>query len=267
MTVKVEQTGRALLEFMVKQDGQKTKEKYFVNLPELTIRGIFSGKIFLELCGSVTITSSSGYVSQIDFIPKPWFYGEYHNIKGSIYCNSTGKTSKSSQSIDCEYSISGKWAGKSIVTKRETGEETLLFDFDAASPRPDKLIKTPSSSRPLESRQVWGKVSKMIETGDLSGATKEKASIEQKQREIRKDRERKGEIWTPKYFEFVQDCADGEDKPKKKSSGSLPSLLGYSKGQVPQKYDSIYRSSGGLTDIGGWKMSRESDIWNDRLDR
>ncbi len=78
MTIKVEQTGHTIIV------NHKHNETYEISLPELVLRGILTGKIFVELTGKTRITSSSNVVAEIEFLPKPWFSGDYHHIKGHI---------------------------------------------------------------------------------------------------------------------------------------------------------------------------------------
>eukprot|EP00158_Paraphelidium_tribonemae_P009678 Partr_v1_DN28927_c4_g1_i9_m25240 putative Oxysterol-binding protein len=79
MAIRVTQTGRAQL--LDKRHG----ETFAIMLPDLVIRGLLSGNIFLELEGSINIVGSSGYVATVEFLPKPWFVGDYHHIKVSYF--------------------------------------------------------------------------------------------------------------------------------------------------------------------------------------
>ena len=40
------------------------------NLPNLSVSGILSGVLFIELSGKTTIESSCGSIAEIEFIPK-----------------------------------------------------------------------------------------------------------------------------------------------------------------------------------------------------
>ncbi|ORZ30340.1 hypothetical protein BCR44DRAFT_95178 [Catenaria anguillulae PL171] len=79
--IKVEQTGRAVVT-VFPPDG--SVDEYFVTLPEMALRGLLSGQLFVELLGKSSITSASGYQTVFEYVPKGWFTGEYHSIKGTI---------------------------------------------------------------------------------------------------------------------------------------------------------------------------------------
>jgi hypothetical protein len=52
----------------------------------------------------------------------------------------------------------------------------------------------------FESQKLWSTVTKNIIARDLDKATEEKASIEDKQRKIRQEREAGGDVWEPRFF-------------------------------------------------------------------
>lgn len=66
---------------------------------------------------------------------------------------------------------------------------------------------------PSESAAVWSSVSEGILSKNWEKAREAKKSIEEKQRELVKDRNSKGQTWIPKYFnlsytkECVWDCS------------------------------------------------------------
>ena len=49
-----------------------------------------------------------------------------------------------------------------------------------------------------------------LENGDLKAASTEKHRIEEKQRSMRKEREKRGEKWRARYFEEEEDSKTGE---------------------------------------------------------
>ncbi len=110
MTVKVEQTGEARL------TTPQFNDVYKVSFPELTIRGLLSGNIFLDLCGRTVITSESGFTAHVEYLPKPWFSGDYHHIKCTIFRNG--------QETAPEYTITGRWMQKMMIAK--TGQVRTL---------------------------------------------------------------------------------------------------------------------------------------------
>lgn len=113
----------------VVQDGQiqlwipQYEEEIRITYPEVYMRSLFTGSPFLELTGTSFIQSSTGSSTEIHFIPKPWFSGEYHKIRAiingskiqnqlqssnsSLSCTES-ITNISSDNEECLY-LSGKW--------------------------------------------------------------------------------------------------------------------------------------------------------------
>ena len=149
--------------------------------------------MFIELSGISKITSSSGVVATIEYVPKPWFYGEYHTIKGAIF-----QQDKESSPL---YTLTGKWTESMYYKSAQSSQPELLHD--AKSPRPGKSIKPISEQGDLESRKVWQKVTDALLATNYAVASKEKTDIEERQRAFRREREKTGEVWAPKFFEFV----------------------------------------------------------------
>lgn len=152
--------------------------------------GLLSGKIFIELIGKTRITSSTGYISEIEFIQKGWFYGDYFQIKGFI-----------KDGLGVSYSLSGDWTKKTMFSKNGQAEEQLLFDSET---QPHKRKFAPLDKQTeLESHALWGTCTKAINEGDFGSASKLKTDIEEKQRAIRKQRKENGTVWSPRFFTFT----------------------------------------------------------------
>jgi hypothetical protein len=148
-----------------------------------------SGKIFVELVGKTKITSSSGIVAELDFIPKGWFTGEYFHMKGLIK-DGLGQT----------HTLSGDWT-KQTFFKKDEGENELLFD--STNPPHARTFPEIENQPELDTHVLWGSVSKLLKSGDFNAASKLKSSIEETQRAIRKKRLQDGEFWNPNYFTFT----------------------------------------------------------------
>lgn len=80
-----------------------------------------------------------------------------------------------------------------------TGETEQLFDAKDA-PVVEKEVRPESEQEENESRRLWSKVTEGIKEKNLEKATTHKSAIEDAQRKANKEREEKGETWTPKYF-------------------------------------------------------------------
>ena len=57
---------------------------------------------------------------------------------------------------------------------------------------------------PTESAVIWGEVSQAILSKDWEKAREAKKAVEERQRELLRERESKGETWVPKHFTLSQ---------------------------------------------------------------
>lgn len=79
---------------------------------------------------------------------------------------------------------------------------------------------------PSESAVVWGEVNEGILTGDWEKATEAKRAVEEKQRELLRERKSKGETWIPKHFIVSYNKEDGWDcSPKEKIVSPAPIVV------------------------------------------
>ncbi|KAF1801206.1 hypothetical protein FB192DRAFT_1384635 [Mucor lusitanicus] len=207
-TIKVEQVGRAVLNL------KTFDEQYVIDYPDLLIRGVLTGSCYLELSGVCTITSNSGAKAVIEFIPKPWFGGEYHRIKGSItykgrdYCT-----------------LSGRWSNQSFYTKSGQSTKELLFDAEAEAMAERKTAPI-EEQQEIESHRLWGPVTEALKTKNYAVANAEKSKIEDWQRKIRKDRENNiAEPFKPVLFTFHKDT-EASDEYSKRTVSLLSNMVG-----------------------------------------
>lgn len=91
-----------------------------ITLPSLHIEGIVYGSPYVELNKSSTITSSTGYVSTIDYSGKGWISGK----KNSFTATMTKEGSK-----EVLYTVDGQWTDKFSVKEGKTKNEVdILFE-------------------------------------------------------------------------------------------------------------------------------------------
>lgn len=221
---------------------EKFKEEYMLSLPEIYVRGILTGAPFIELTGDVAMVSSSGFGVKMRFIPKPWFSGEYDQVEAVIFDTQSGKIhydiwGKWSNSVyfdehdeesekKCQFrkrkstsadSESDASATNSAYSTAVTGEaySTLVEDHTRKGPilfSSDLMPKVPFSVKPiskqteLESRRVWHPVAKALQQADYDEANLAKNKIENEQRDLRRKRAEKNEIWKPFFFEYEDFC-------------------------------------------------------------
>lgn len=186
-SIRVEQVGRAVLYV------KNFDEQYMIDFPDLLIRGVLTGGAYIELGGSCTVVGTNGARAVIDFVPKPWFGGEYNHIKGSLYVNEK-----------LHYTLSGRWSHQSFFSKAGSEDKELLFDA-AAEPMAERKTAPLEEQNELETHRIWGPVTEALKAKNFKLANAEKSKIEEWQRGIRKEREEKHEVWEPSLFVFEKD--------------------------------------------------------------
>ncbi|KAG0184662.1 hypothetical protein DFQ28_010754, partial [Apophysomyces sp. BC1034] len=193
----IEQVGRATLSV------KPWDEVYMIDFPDLLIRGVLTGAAYIELGGVCTISSTNGAKAVIEFVPKPWFGGEYNHIKGTI-------------SVDeKEYcTLSGRWSHQSYYVKSGESNKQLLFDAEA-EPMADRVTPPTETQQEIESHRLWGKVTEALNVKNYGVATAEKTKIEDWQRKLRKERADNNETWSPVLFTFEKDDAPANDYAKR----------------------------------------------------
>ncbi|CAO3587832.1 unnamed protein product [Absidia cylindrospora] len=202
-SIRVDQIGRAVLYL------QQWGEQYIIDFPYLMIRGFLTGAAYIELGGQCSITCNNGLQTALDFLPKPWFGGEYNHIKGSI-------TNKDDKKI---YELSGRWSHQTFYTKMdETAATTadskvLLFDAEE-EPMAERVTPPDQEQKDVESHRVWGKVTAALATKDHQKANVEKTKIEDWQRAVRKERADNNMTWSPELFVFDKDADASSDYNK-----------------------------------------------------
>ncbi|KAI9265609.1 hypothetical protein BY458DRAFT_457883 [Sporodiniella umbellata] len=207
-SIRVEQVGRAVL-YLKEYD-----EQYMIDFPDILIRGFLTGGAFIELGGTCTIQGSNESKTVIEFVPKPWFGGEYNHIKGSVYAG--GKL---------HYHLSGRWSHQSFYSPaKEEGHKELLFDAEA-EPMAERVTPPVEEQSEIESHRLWGPVTLAIRDKNFKLANKEKTRIEDWQRTVRKEREESKETWEPKLFKFETDLEAPNGSAYQKTNHQLKTRI------------------------------------------
>ncbi|SAM03677.1 hypothetical protein [Absidia glauca] len=199
-SIKVDQIGRAVL-YVKPWD-----EQYIINFPHLMIRGFLTGAAYIELGGNCSITCSNGVQTVMEFVPKPWFGGEYNHIKGSINYQGTE-----------QYTLSGRWSHQSFYTKKGESDKNLLFDAQE-EPMAKRVTPPVEEQLDIESHRLWGKVTAALTEKDYTTANIEKSKIEDWQRSVRKERADNNITWKPDLFVFDKDADATSEYDKKNVS-------------------------------------------------
>ena len=173
-TIQVKQVGHAILR--VKLAGSDKEELYLITLPNLLIEGLWYGAPYVEFTGNSYIQSTTGLLTTLSYTGKGYFSGKAHSFKATIGAGGNAL-----------YTVEGEWAGVSKYKgKSVSGGSNELF-WDASTQREEVSVEAVEQQGDMESRKVWKTVAHGIRSGDFETASKDKARIENAQRQKRKD--------------------------------------------------------------------------------
>ncbi|WVZ12019.1 hypothetical protein V8G54_016549 [Vigna mungo] len=168
-------------------------ETYEMNSPNLVIRILpIPGT---EWVGNLSIRClETGLVAELNYMSQSFFGfgGGRRQIKGKIY---------HSLSTKILYKVEGHWDRTVTVKSTSNAEERVIYDArEVISGLQAPIVMNPESVWPTETAVVWGELSEAILNKDWEKAREAKKTVEERQRELLREREAKGENWTPKHF-------------------------------------------------------------------
>lgn len=173
----------------------KHNETYVCTFPSAYGRSILTVP-WVELGGPVTITcEQTGYKANIEFIMKPFYGGKKHRVTGEIL-------RPNNEPI---LAIDGEWNGVMYSKSPPSSSGKQVFVDTTNLPVIKKHVKAVSVQDSFESRNVWKEVTRALKLKDVNSATAAKSFIEQRQRDLLKDRLEKGVKWRTRYFEPAND--------------------------------------------------------------
>ena len=207
-TIYVRQVGHAVLHI------DKYDEDYLITLPPLSIEGLVRGAPYVELNKSSYIVSSSGYTSRIDYSGAGWVSGSKNRVSAVMFPHGKEK-SKS----DIIYKAEGSWTD-SFTIKATSGPEVEKYEAKK-EPKSQLKVADISEQDPLESRRAWKKVADAIQNGDMATTAREKSTIEEKQRDLRKKEASENREWERIFFSKARSIPVSEKLVKQVPSGHL----------------------------------------------
>ena len=184
-------------------------EVYYISWPAVYVRGIMFGTLLMEIAGTVQILCPQTELqADVEFVPKPWFGGSYHQVKGGV---------KKKGDTTCLYTLAGSWTSKMTATNSATKEERVLFD-KSAEPEGCAMVQPPFDEEEEAKKEVhvrawstittWEKTAEAVRTNDQKSATTHKTAVEEYQRKLRAERTEKGITYEPTLFK--KGAAEGE---------------------------------------------------------
>ncbi|KAG6384823.1 hypothetical protein SASPL_153642 [Salvia splendens] len=178
-------------------------ETYVANSPKLIIRFLpFSsvewiGNVIIR-CQETDLEAQLSYRGN-SFWPRP---SVHRSIKGKIVRSSTSETI---------YDIDGHWDSVMVKDVRNGKQTTIYNAKETISGLKTPTLKDPKAVSTSESSLVWGEVSRAILEKRWDKARECKNEIEERQREIARERKLKEEKWIPKHFTVFHSKESGWD--------------------------------------------------------
>ncbi|KAL5534707.1 hypothetical protein ACEPAG_1171 [Sanghuangporus baumii] len=178
--------------------GRPEDGEYVITMPNMYARGILFGKMVFELGDTcVARNEKTGMQCDLDFKTKGFFTGTYNAITGRVRHNG----------VDIG-EISGRWSHAMEFKPSKPGAtKRILFDPDSEQGKriAEKIVPPEEEQEPAESRRQWRELTRAIMKKDMDAATDAKCAVEDAQREDRRVRDEKGEVFVPRFFEKRED--------------------------------------------------------------
>ncbi|KAF4439564.1 hypothetical protein F53441_12550 [Fusarium austroafricanum] len=183
--VAVRPTGCAI----IKDD--KHNEQSLMTMPTILVKGVTTGNPYPELDGPAYITSTSRYLTKINFHGKGRFgFGQKNQVFAEVFAPNDRDHPL--------YRITGQWTGE--LTIQDSSKNTLEeFHVDRVPISPLKVAPIEEQT-PWESRRAWGKVTQAIKQQNFEKVYAHKSALEASQRRRRLEEERKGDEWKRLFF-------------------------------------------------------------------
>ena len=172
----------------------KYDEDYLVPLPNVKVSGLISGTPYPEITGTYSIVSSNGYIADIDFSGKKLLglTGTKNSFSASVYDSKDG-------SKKVLYTAEGTWSEGFKIRDEVNDAEVESYDYNTAN-LPAIQTEPLDKQDPWESQRAWYDTTTALDRGDMQGAADAKSKIEEGQRAMRAEEEKKGEKWQTIFF-------------------------------------------------------------------
>ncbi|KAK6942007.1 Oxysterol-binding protein, partial [Dillenia turbinata] len=177
-------------------------ETYVMDSPKLFIR--FVPVPGADWIGNVRIRcEETGIEAELCYRTSSFlgFGGNQRSVKGRIFLSSSPKKTI--------YEINGHWDRTVSMKDTSTGKVTVIYNANAViSNLKTPVVGDPEGVWSTESTVVWSEVSQGILSKNWDKARIAKKIVEEKERELLRERQSKGEAWVPKHF-FVPNTKEG----------------------------------------------------------
>ena len=188
-SVYIKQKGYAIVHV------DKYNEDYLLPLPNIKVKGLLGGTPHPELDGEYSLISSNGYISHIKFEGKSLFGSGHKNGFEARFFHAD-------RPDDTIYTIEGVWNSTFTIKDARSGMD--IETFDVRNIKQQRMTVAPLSEQdPWESRKAWDGVISALRSSDMKGVTTAKNTVENGQRQMRKDEEARGATFKPTFFTRV----------------------------------------------------------------
>ncbi|KAM4113169.1 hypothetical protein ACJW30_05G199100 [Castanea mollissima] len=195
-SVEAEVHGKRLLKL------QNHGETYVMNSPKLLIRFLPFPRA--DWVGNVRIRcQESGLEAELCYRNTSFLgrRGNQRSIKGKVFESSSLKTL---------YEIDGQWDRTVRMKNKNNGKVTVIYNAEEViSGLRAPIVKDTREIWASESALVWSDVSRGILSKNWEKAKEAKQAVEEKQKELQRERESRGENWVPKHFTVSQSKEGG----------------------------------------------------------
>jgi len=199
---------------------QRNNEEYQLKHPTASLSGLIRGTMYISVADTCFITCPKTRLKVIlQYMEESWLGKSQNKVVGVIYrydpTNDKYSRIKDVPDKDVLARIDGCWQDKiywtipSTAAVKEsnvdpTSSKQLLLDVSPLMPVP-KIVPPAQEQLPNESRRLWNDVTQAILEKRFGEATKIKQDLEQRQRDLATEREKKNQTWKPRFFEQVTD--------------------------------------------------------------
>jgi len=200
-SIEIFPKGRTRIHFVGSDD------TYYVIPPTTKANNIIVGWPWIDSYGTLTVGCSSGAKCELEFTPCGWtgsgrwevdgyvysrekvkvlkVYGKWNHSISYVPCDSEGKVSPGKEPVVL-------WTANPKPEGDKYGFTYFAHKLNSVDDAVDHLL--PSDGRRRRDRYL-------LEKGQQGEAQSAKSTIEEQQRAERREREKRGDTWTPRWFE------------------------------------------------------------------
>ncbi|KAK9817890.1 hypothetical protein WJX72_003822 [[Myrmecia] bisecta] len=184
---------------------RKTGEEFSLVPPNTKANNVVIGRTWIDTAGEFTVLNcTSGAKCSLYFTPCGWFGSGRYEVSGHIYTEEGRKV----------LALAGKWNSHLDMVKCDAegdplpGAETVRLWTCKPKPTDDKygftyfarMLNSCKGINPMPSDSRRRPDRAALEAGDNATAGAEKYALEEMQRAERREREKRGDAWQPRWF-------------------------------------------------------------------